>query len=86
MKKREMKGFIFLLSSIYAPPTEEDFLNLPPDYLAKFIRLKSAKKHSGPCDDEWLFDGNSKCLKYENPGKILRYFQIFKKRILDYLF
>jgi len=67
MGKREMKGFIFLLSSIYAPPTEEDFLHLPPDYLAKFIRLKSAKKHSGPCDDEWLFDGNSKCLKYENP-------------------
>ena len=66
-----MKGFIFLLSSIYAPPTEEDFLHLPPDYLAKFIRLKSAKKHFGPCDDDWLFDGNSKCLKYENPGKIL---------------
>ena len=66
-----MKRLIFLLSSIYAPPTEEDFLSLPPDFFAKFIQLKSAKEKTGPCEDEWLFDGHSKCFKYESPAEVL---------------
>jgi len=62
-----MRFLLLFLKSIYAPPNDEDMLNLSPRALAK---LKSSKVEKiNPCPSGWEYDGETSCLKVYSPGK-----------------